>query len=266
MMDCRAVQQNIDLHIDGMLDEREALQLERHVEVCSACKKALDDALRLKRALASLPDLEPPAGAAAAVVLVAVLSSGISDFGDATSMPAEEMAADEAGEEVIMFSAEAPEEPMAMEDAAAPEEARAAGDMMMQGESEDMDSSRAYDKEQDFGADFVQRYYKPAVLPEGAVLETIEDSDSSVVFIYVLSGGDAYYFEWLTGVPQGGLEDELNYLYGSADLFDKDNQYYIRHEADMSIVYWEQDGQVFRVIAPVSVADITAYCLAQEAQ
>lgn len=287
-MDCRKVQQRIDLFIDGTLSGAQAQELEQHVSSCAACKKALDDALRLKKALSLLGDKQPPAGlaqsaikkarrrpvyayisaatavAAAAIVLVAVLSTGRIGGGD-------DLAA--APEEPMMFSAE-----MASEEAA-PMEAPAAYDGgLLNGMAEDsvaMDAEQrstaglakgselgAYATEAEFAAAYGESYYRPLILPEGAVLESIAPSENALVFAYRLGEEEAYVFEWLTEVPAGGLEAELHTVYGSVELFAADEGYYVLQEEYFTHVYWEQDGQVFRTRLPAGM-DYKAYSVAE---
>lgn len=67
-MDCIKAREKIDLYVDDMLSEAERQRLNGHVSSCSQCWKALDDAIRLKRALGNLPEIEPPAGLVASAV------------------------------------------------------------------------------------------------------------------------------------------------------------------------------------------------------
>lgn len=67
-MDCRMAKENIWLYLDGFLDGAQKKDFEEHVQNCPACRKDLDDALRLKTALAAMGELEPPAGLARSAV------------------------------------------------------------------------------------------------------------------------------------------------------------------------------------------------------
>ncbi len=67
-MDCSEVKEKLNLYVDGMLDDAEKQSLEAHAASCPQCGKALSDALRLKRSLASLGEVEPPAGLAASAM------------------------------------------------------------------------------------------------------------------------------------------------------------------------------------------------------
>jgi hypothetical protein len=99
-MDCRAIKENIDLYVDGYLPPAQLRDFEAHAVACDACRKDIDNTLRLKSALAALGELEAPEGlarsavrkarmrrippyaymtaaAAAVVALAVVLTSGI---------------------------------------------------------------------------------------------------------------------------------------------------------------------------------------------
>jgi predicted anti-sigma-YlaC factor YlaD len=65
-MDCQTAREKIDLYIDGVLNPADIELLLAHVEFCPDCRSELDDMLRLHKALASLGEVEPPAGLAAA--------------------------------------------------------------------------------------------------------------------------------------------------------------------------------------------------------
>lgn len=67
-MDCIEAREKIELYIDGMLSEAEKQRLVWHASSCPQCKKALDDAIRLKLALGNLGEIEPPAGLASSAV------------------------------------------------------------------------------------------------------------------------------------------------------------------------------------------------------
>lgn len=100
VMDCQTAIEYINAYADNMLNKKEAEQLLLHVSSCGKCKKALDDIIAIKRAIAGLDEIKPPAGLAisaiikakrrkipifayasagiaAAIALVAVFSSGI---------------------------------------------------------------------------------------------------------------------------------------------------------------------------------------------
>lgn len=290
-MDCRAAQKLIDFYIDGMLGGAQAQRIERHVGACPGCKQALDDALRLKRALGALADREPPAGlaqaairkarrrpvavyvsaatavAAAAVALVAVFATGGGEMGGASpGMQESIMYSDESFALQMAPEAPAMEAPEAA--AGAPMAAEMADDAALPGQERSLDGGaaalsalRVFDTERDFAAARGAGYYRPESLPPGASLESISDDGHSVVFTCRLSGGDAYYFEWLA-TAQDGVESELIRLFGDAGMFMTDEGFYTLYDAGMAIVYWEQRDQVFRVIAPERVTGVKAYCAA----
>ena len=97
-MECQKITEYIDLYLDGMLDEDEKNQFLRHIDSCAACRKEYEDFLKIKDALGSLEEKQPPerlaktairkakrrvfpvaayasAAVAAAVALVIILSS-----------------------------------------------------------------------------------------------------------------------------------------------------------------------------------------------
>ena len=99
-MDCRTAKENIELYIDGVLSSAQTEELYAHADTCPECKKELENALRLKKALAALGRLEAPEGlakgavrkarkrravpfayisaaAAAVIALVVILTSGV---------------------------------------------------------------------------------------------------------------------------------------------------------------------------------------------
>ncbi len=99
-MDCRTAKENIELYIDGVLSSAQTEELYAHADTCPECKKELENALRLKKALAALGRLEAPEGlakeavrkarkrrtvpfayisaaAAAVITLVVILTSGV---------------------------------------------------------------------------------------------------------------------------------------------------------------------------------------------
>lgn len=277
----------MDLFIDGMLSDPQARELEQHAGSCAACKQALSDALRLKTALSLLGDRQPPAGlaqsaikkarrrpvyayisaatavAAAAIVLVAVLSTGRIG-GDDSATPQEE---------IIMFSTD-----MAAEEAApmAPEaydggllNGMADDSTMMEAEQRSTaglakgGELHVFATEAEFASAYGEAYYKPQMLPEGAVLESITPGGNALVFAYRLGENQAYVFEWLTEVRAGGLEAELEATFGGIELFVLDNGYYVLQEAEFLLVYWEQDGQVFRTRLPAGM-DFRPYSIAQK--
>lgn len=144
-MDCRTAQENIGLFVDGMLGEDEARRLQDHMASCPSCLKEMEDLVRVKKALGSLEELEPPAGlaqsaikkakkrpwlayvsaataaAAAVIALTVLVSTGPLDKTENTS-------------EAAMFAGEAEE---AMDMAPAPAEAP----LMAQSEPEAKDVS-----------------------------------------------------------------------------------------------------------------------------
>ncbi len=67
-MDCRTAIEYINLYADDMLNNKEETQLLSHIGSCSKCKKDLDDTLAVKKALAGLSDVKPPAGLAIAAI------------------------------------------------------------------------------------------------------------------------------------------------------------------------------------------------------
>ena len=67
-MDCNEAREKINMFIDGQLDDAEKQRLIWHASSCTQCKKELDDAIRLKQALAGLKEVEPPAGIVASAI------------------------------------------------------------------------------------------------------------------------------------------------------------------------------------------------------
>lgn len=63
-MDCRTAKVNIDLYIDGVLGSAQTQELNAHAANCLSCKKDIENAIRLKKALAALGELQPPEGLA----------------------------------------------------------------------------------------------------------------------------------------------------------------------------------------------------------
>lgn len=99
-MDCQTAFEYINMYVDNELDDKETEELLRHISLCESCRKELDDIVALKAALAGIKEVEPPAGlalsaikkakrrripvftyasaaVAAAIVLVAVFSTGV---------------------------------------------------------------------------------------------------------------------------------------------------------------------------------------------
>lgn len=172
-MDCRNAKENIDLFIDGVLSSAQTEELYVHADVCLECKQELENAVRLKRALAALGRMEAPKGlaksamhkakkprkaipfayisaaAAAVIALVIFLASGTlpgANSGSADSStenrmmaaPAEGAPEDEGYMMDAMPEAPAAEEPAAP---AAPEEATAADGEMQFFLAEDQTST-----------------------------------------------------------------------------------------------------------------------------
>ena len=290
-MDCRIVQQNIDLFVDGMLSETDRQQLLDHAASCVSCQKAIDDALCLKNALGSLGELEPPQGlalsaikkakkkkplfayvsvataaVAAAIGLVVVLTSGTNMDHNSTRM---------AGESAV-YSMSAADNGTGSAEMAPQEEA----DIMLDGATEEWEerepealmeepkvqfSAEAYTSEDEFITAEGGSYYKPAVLPEDAALESIAVDEESIVFTYRLDNQDAFRFAWLDSLDQNGLKDWLVKGYGDLSNLDFDGTYYMAEGAETRDVYWEQDGDAFYAAVPVwfTADDIAAYCTAQ---
>ncbi len=67
-MDCRTAREWIDLYIDGVIGSAQSEELHAHAASCPACKKELEDALRIKTALEALGQMEPPEGLASGAV------------------------------------------------------------------------------------------------------------------------------------------------------------------------------------------------------
>lgn len=293
-MDCRIVQQNIDLFVDGMLSENDRQQLLDHVASCASCQKAIDDALSLKNALGSLGELEPPQGltmsaikkakmsekkrkplfayvsvataaVAAAIGLVVVLTSG-TNMDNSTRM---------AGESPVYSIAEDNDSGNAEMAPAAPD-----ADIMRDEAWEESASSEmveapqapkvafhaeVYTSEEEFVFAEGGSYYKPAALPEDTVLESIAVDEESIAFTYQLDNQSVYRFEWLDSLDQNGLKEWLMQRY--PDLFetDFDGTYYVVQGTDSQDVYWEQDGDAFYASVPswFTADDIAAYCTAQ---
>jgi hypothetical protein len=67
-MDCKTAEEYINLYIDKMLGENEAKELFSHAASCRKCERELENALKLKDAMADMGELEPPAGLAAGAI------------------------------------------------------------------------------------------------------------------------------------------------------------------------------------------------------
>lgn len=67
-MDCQTANEYINAYADNMLNKKETGQLLSHISSCSKCKKDFDDCLAVKKALAGLEEVEPPAGLALSVI------------------------------------------------------------------------------------------------------------------------------------------------------------------------------------------------------
>lgn len=67
-MECNEFKEKIDLFIDDMLDDAEKQRLIWHASSCTACKKAMDEAVHLKHALSNIGEVTPPAGLAASAI------------------------------------------------------------------------------------------------------------------------------------------------------------------------------------------------------
>ncbi len=296
-MDCRIAQQNIDLFVDGLLSEKDRQQLLDHAASCAPCQKAIDDAVRLKNALQSLPEIEPPKGlamsaikkakmkkplfvyisaataaVAAVIALVVVLTPGVGfDNGTRLSSGADmgTMTAKNDTASAEMAPA-APEDGYTLE---APAEAMGeASDEIWPEESEepvqatvrDM-SGYVYATEEEFVAAEQSSYYKPAVLPEGAALSNISMDEESFVFTYSLADGSQFTFAWLDALDDNGLKDWLKKSYGDLSELEFDGSFYMFKGESITDVYWQQGGDSFHATVPSSwtAQDIGAYCKAQ---
>jgi len=218
-MDCNEAKTKIDLYIDDLLDDSDKQRLIWHASSCPECKKALDDAVRLKQALAGLNEVEPPKGLAASAIkkakrrrvpvwgyasaAVAAVVALVLAFSPAV-LPNAKGTAD--SEERLMYAA--PNEEMAQDfgEDIIPEMSMAAGadgtdeltGNMMETTPEVKTScagitayvDRIYTSEADFlegmRCEGVVYYYRPTedALPEGAVLVQIEVTQDSVRWIY----------------------------------------------------------------------------------
>ncbi len=295
-MDCRIAQENIDLFVDGLLSEQDRQQLLEHAASCAACQKTVDDAVRLKNALASLPELDPPKGlamsaikkaknkkplfvyisaataaAAAVIALVVVLTPGfnmdngtrLSQQMDSMSAKGESAAAAEmaSSEPEMGYMLEAPAD--GIEDAADeawPEESYEA----VQAPARDM-SAYVYASEEDFVAAEQSSYYKPAALPEGAALASISMDEESFLFTYSLADGSQLTFAWLDALVDNGLKDWLKERYGDLSELTYEGGFYTFKGDGITDVYWQQEGDSFHAAVPSAwtAQDIAAYCQAQ---
>ncbi len=297
-MDCRIVQQNIDLFVDGMLSENDRQQLLNHAASCASCQRAIRDALSLKNALGSLGEMAPPQGlalsaikkakkkkplfayvsvataaVAAAIGLVVVLTSATNMDHYSTRMADESavysmIAADNGAENAEMT----PEEEVGMlmdgvaENVASEEPAEAPAESAEAPAAPKVEfRAEAYTSEEEFVTAEGGSYYKPATLPEDAVLESIAVDEESIVFTYRLDNQGAFRFAWLDSLDQNGLKDWLMKVYGDLSDLNFDGTYYIAEGTETRDVYWEQDGDAFYASAPswFTKEDIETYCTAQ---
>ncbi len=297
-MDCRIAQENIDLFVDGLLSEQDRQLLLDHAASCAACQKAIDDAVRLKKALASLPEMEPPKGlamsaikkaknkkplfvyisaataaVAAVIALVVVLTPGIglnnstrlSDGGQMGTMSTKEESGAVAemapAEDNSGYALEAPAEDMGEADDEAWTEAP---EESVQATVRDM-SAYVYTSEEDFVAAEQSSYYKPAALPQGAALANISMDEESFVFTYSLADGGQYTFAWLDALSDNSLKDWLKERYGDLSELNYDGSFYTFQGDGTTDVYWLQDGDSFHATVPSSwtAQDMAAYCKAQ---
>ncbi len=223
-MECNEFNEKIDLFIDDMLNDAERQRLIWHASSCTSCKKAMDEAVRLKHALSNIGQVAPPAGltasaikkarrrhipiyayasvaAAALIALLVVSAPLLTPQSDSANMvAAEEKAYDmqqsrpedrhEAGAAADEYKVTGNRDAENAESAAgAPESMEAASDGMVTlcapGE--------IYASEEelvDALRDEAEKargsayYYRPAELPKGAQLVQIEKSDVSLRWIY----------------------------------------------------------------------------------
>lgn len=295
-MDCRIAQQNIDLFVDGLLSEKDRQGLLDHAASCASCQKAIDDAVRLKNALQSLPEIEPPKGlamsaikkaktkkplfvyisaataaVAAVIALVVVLTPGIglkdatrsSNGADMGTMTAknETAAAEMAPVPEEGYTLEAPEEALGEEaEDVWPDES----EEPVQAPVRDM-SAYVYTTEEEFVAAEQSSYYKPEALPEGAVLSNISMDEESFVFTYSLADGSRFTFAWLDALEDNGLKDWLKESYGDLSELEFDGSFYMFKGESITDVYWQQGGDSFHATVPSAwtAQDITSYCKAQ---
>jgi hypothetical protein len=227
-MDCSDAKEKIDLYVDDLLDDAEKQRLIWHASSCPECKKALDDAIKIKAALAGLKELEPPEGlaasaikkakrhfipawayaaaaAAAAVALLFAFSPSL--------LPRMNGTAD--SEQKIMYSAASEE--MAEDNGVSMEAAADASIAAPAAQSEFVAGAAASEvRTSETGADayvsaftftreadFIEEmrsegltyYYKPSASPESADLVRIEVNDYSVRWVYS-DGENSLVYEW----------------------------------------------------------------------
>ena len=293
-MDCRTVQENIGLFVDDMLSEAEKRQLLDHTASCPSCREALEDTMRIKQALGSLNELEPPEGLARSAIAKAKKNKPLFTYASVATAAAAAVIAlaivltsgpmpKNAAEDPMMYSMDcAPaEEAAEMAPAEEPQmeimtEREEGANGIFAGTAEDSAApiadeehaddvhSATYDSEKEFTDAGNTVYFVPLSLPDGTVLEGIMLTDESTVLNYRLQDQSAFVFEWMTSIGTYGLKDYLIQRYGSVTDFEYDGRYYTMTEADATDIYWEQDGNVFHVTAPswFTTDDIEQYCLA----
>ncbi len=219
-MNCNDAKAKIDMYIDDLLDDAEKQRLIWHASSCPECKKALDDAIRLKKALAGLREVEPPAGltaeaikkakrhrvpvwayasaaVAAAVALLFAFSPALLPRTNGTadgeqklmySAASEDMAGDFS--DCMPEAAPVPETSLEAGIAAAGPEVRTSGAGI---------DGITFASEPEFAeamhSEGVSYYYRPSGLPENAALLRIEVSDYSVRWVYELDK-ETLTFEW----------------------------------------------------------------------
>ncbi len=286
-MDCRFFNENIDLFVDGLLSDSDRRQFLEHAASCISCQKALDDALRIKNALAALGDLEPPEGlaksaiqkakkkkplfayvsgaaaAAAAVIALAVIlttgpkNDGMTRFADENTMSA--MIAPQQAAEAAPEAAggAVSEEPEAEQDMVGKAAGFSAEESVERGQAPSV-----YASEEDFAAGEQSSYYKPAALPDGAALQSVTVYDESIIFTYSLEDGRPFVFEWLDALDENGLADWLKTTYGDLSELKFDGTYYTISAGDATDVYWQQDGDAFHAVLPKGM-DVAEYGSAQ---
>lgn len=269
-MDCIEAREKINLFVDDLLDDAEKQRLIWHASMCPQCKQALDDAVRLKQALAGLKDVEPPAGLAA-VAVIRAKKRRIPVFAYATAAAAAVIAlafvfspqllrgndlTGEGAEEKLMYATVADSargESFAMDGAEDAQEAPQAESTLAMGAplssaavEDEAAANRApcfFDSEAELcdairsgSAAGLTYYYRPAALPEGAALQHIEVSDYSVRLVYSLADGSMLTFEWLrtwTADDLKGWSDDT--------LLRSDN---LAHSFDQSGAYfWSPEGR-----------------------
>ncbi len=242
-MDCIKAREKIDNYVDDMLSQDEKDQLLLHASSCPQCQKALNDAMKLKCALGSLGEIEPPAGlaasavkiakkhrvpfyayatvaAAAVVALAFALSPLMMNGGNSTAESADEKimysaASFDAEAEDGMIMESAPEEGVA--EAPQLENSLGAGAPRASERSESAaiaSGVNTFLSEDDFVDAIMEykdsipaaAYYRPAKLPQGAELQQIDVSDLSVRWIYLIDGNTGV-FEWLRAYTTDDIRD-----------------------------------------------------------